>query len=72
MLIRLFNFIRQCFCRHDFLIEEYIVKKPRKIHSPDMFGILRSTGEVKYVESDYLVYMRCKKCGWHTKHLKRE
>jgi len=51
-MITIINYIRQMFCKHDFLIEE---------------GHVKSDG---FLKSGTKVYMRCKKCGWHTKHWK--
>lgn len=44
------NYIRQVFCKHDFVVEEQY-----------------TDFEVK---SGTRVYMRCKKCGYHTSHWK--
>ena len=46
------HYIRQCFCKHDFLIEE---------------GRVSSDG---FSKQGIKVYMRCRKCGYHTKHWK--
>lgn len=51
----LINYIRQCFCKHDWHFEEawYEVK-----------------GDFIGTKKDEKVYMRCKKCGYHQKHWK--
>ena len=48
----LVNYIRQCFCKHDFLVEE---------------GYVTSD---EWSKEGRVVYMRCKKCGYHQKHWK--
>ena len=45
------NYIRQIFCKHDWITEENYVRD-------DMRG------------DGTKIYMRCKKCGYHTKHWK--
>jgi len=50
----LINYIRSCFCKHDWHIEQIYVKEA------DDFGY----------RNGYKVYMRCKKCGYHKKHWK--
>jgi predicted Zn-ribbon and HTH transcriptional regulator len=45
------NYIRQIFCKHDWITEEKHVRD-------DMRG------------DGMKIYMRCKKCGYHTKHWK--
>lgn len=50
------DYIRQIFCKHDWLIEEM----PCQI--TDYEGKIMRTGEK--------VYMRCKKCGYHKRHWK--
>lgn len=56
MIRWLINYWRQCKCQHDFLIETF-----------ELTGAISETERGKINE---LVYMRCKKCGYHTKHLK--
>lgn len=51
----LINYFRQCFCKHDFLIEEL------NVESSNWAGDKRTGPRV---------YMRCNKCGWHTIHWK--
>ena len=51
----LIEYIRQIFCKHDYLIEEKIVEYE------DSFGGYKK---------GYKVYMRCKKCGYHHSHWK--
>lgn len=53
---RIINYIRQCFCSHDWLIED------RYIEIFDEFDNWQKKGTK--------VYMRCKKCGYHQKHWK--
>jgi hypothetical protein len=51
---RIVNYFRQTFCKHDWIIEEKIIK---------LEGLL-------YDKNSERVYMRCKKCGYHQKHWK--
>lgn len=52
---RLINYIRQCFCNHEWVIEEHPYRKM------DGDVIIKTTSNV---------YMRCKKCCYHQKHHK--
>ena len=50
------NYIRQIFCKHDFIVNE---------------GYCESNNDITgWVCKGTKVYMRCKKCGWHTSHWK--
>jgi len=49
------QYFRQVFCQHDFIVDENQVE---------------ITNNGRFVKSDKKVYMRCKKCGWHTNHWK--
>jgi hypothetical protein len=51
----LFNYFRQAFCKHDWLVDEKIAE------------ITSDFGDEK---KGIKVYMRCKKCGYHTSHWK--
>lgn len=57
MIRWLMNYWRQCRCEHDFLIETFDVNAE--------INDMLDRGKV-----NELVYMRCKKCGFHTKQLK--
>ena len=48
------NYLRQCFCKHDWIVEEKFIES---------HGVFTEKQDVK-------IYMRCKKCGYHTKHWK--
>jgi lipopolysaccharide biosynthesis regulator YciM len=50
------HYFRQVFCKHDFIAEEQICSLT------DEWG--------DKIRSGPKVYMRCKKCGFHTKHWK--
>jgi len=52
----LINYFRQAFCKHDWIVEEVIVNEHQGIFNT-------RTNTIR-------VYMRCKKCGYHTKHWK--
>ncbi len=49
------NYIRSCFCKHDWYTEDIYY------HKDDGWGGWRKGKKV---------YMRCKKCGYHTRHWK--
>ncbi len=70
MLRRILHYLRQCKCEHDFHVEVFDLQSPVKVKTPDLFGRLVETGEVKYYSTNEIVYMRCKKCGYYTSHLK--
>ena len=48
------DYFRQVFCKHDWLIEEGKVSKKTDFETKD----------------GWMVYMRCKKCGYHKSHWK--
>lgn len=54
---RLFLYIRQCFCKHDFIVEEEYVEE-------NIEGLTKTT------KTGPKVYMRCKNCGYHMSHWK--
>lgn len=51
---RLVNYIRQIFCKHDWITDEGYTQS--ELGSMDRSGMK--------------VYMRCKKCGYHQNHWK--
>ena len=53
------NYLRQCFCKHDWLVEEFKANRRKTIG-----GVTTTDPPV----STTLVYMRCKKCGYHKSH----
>ena len=60
---RLINYIRQCFCKHDWVIEESYYEEYTQ-----MIGFSKESS--KLTRQGTKVYMRCKKCGYHTNHWK--
>ena len=54
MIRKLINYLRSCFCQHDWEVLEKVTVLPT-----DNMG--RVTGDVPI---KYIVYYRCKKCGY--------
>jgi hypothetical protein len=67
MLRKLMNYIRQCRCQHEFEIETFEVYR-----SKSQIGWLHGDTKHDRIKTNELVYMRCKKCGYHTSHYKME
>ncbi len=56
---KLANYIKQCFCKHEFIVQE-LIKERNKIIAECR----------EYTLRQQYVYMRCNKCGYHTGHVK--
>lgn len=57
----LINYLRECFCKHEFIYEEGNYKK-----FGDGFFFPRN----EVVETNIVVSVTCKKCGYHKKYCK--
>lgn len=62
MIRAIIHYFRQCRCEHEFIVEEFEVER---------FKFLSGIRWGEPIKVDELVYMRCKKCGYFTRHLKK-
>lgn len=60
---RIINYIRQCFCKHDYYVDEMVEQKGFLWNITQ--GTIQPNMKVK-------VYVYCKRCGYHTNYWKGE
>lgn len=63
MIRAIIHYFRQCRCDHEFIVEEFTIQETRMRFRSDQI--------IEPVKIDELVYMRCKKCGYWTRHRKK-